>query len=459
VSPMQLAIVADDLSGAAECAAHALLRVSRSSVVLHGRPDPRDQIVTLDTDTRARGGDEASVRLRAAADLVRSAPVVVKKVDSLLRGNLAREIAALAGELGRMPVVAVANPALRRTVRGGILHIDGTPLHATELWGVEASDPPPSVVDALTPLPAVVIPQSVVAQGVEAVATALSGAARAGAVAVCDSLTEHDLSTIHAATLALTHETLLVGSGALVDVAVRALALEPCPPPERRSGLPSERGVGTEPGLASEPGLPPQSASHGAPPTPRVTSLLMVLGTRAPSTSAQLARVSERADHVEVIAPTDLLTDVAGVTARLSTAVSTIREARLVVLTIDPAAVVDATTSVRVVAALAEVAAAVVDRFGGVFLSGGETARAVLDRLGVRTLRVVAELDTGTVVSHRDGGAVVITRPGSFGGPDSLLHVAERLLDSHATPRGTPRSTETDSTAQAPQHVTPKENR
>ena len=429
MSPMQLAIVADDLSGAAECAAHALLRVSRSSVVLHGRPDPADQIITLDTDTRGRGGDEVSDRLRVAAGLVRSAPVVVKKVDSLLRGNLSREIASLAEELGRTPVVAVANPALRRTVRGGILHIGDTPLHATELWRVEASEPPRSVVQALAPLPAIVIPQSVVAEGVDAVATALGSAARAGAIAVCDSLTEHDLTTIHAATLATTHETLLVGSGALVDVAVRA--------------------------LAPEPGLPPQAVNERAPLTPRVTSLLMVLGRRAPSASAQLARVSERADHVEVIAPTDLLTDLAGVTARLSTAVSTIREARLVVVTIDPAAVVDATTSVRLVAALAEVVAAVVHRFGGVFLSGGETARAVLDRLDAQTLRVVAELDTGTVVSHRDGGAVVVTRPGSFGGPDSLLHVAERLLDS----RTTPRSTDTATTAHAPQHVTPKENR
>ena len=57
LSSMQLAIVADDLSGAAECASHALLRVSRSSVVLNGSPDPADRIVTIDTDTRGRPVD------------------------------------------------------------------------------------------------------------------------------------------------------------------------------------------------------------------------------------------------------------------------------------------------------------------------------------------------------------------------------------------------------------------
>ena len=110
---------------------------------------------------------------------------------------------------------------------------------------------------------------------------ALADALRVGAVAVCDSLTEQDLSTIHAATLALTRETLLVGSGALVDVAVRALA----PGPEL----------------------------HGGSPSRRLASLLMLLGTRAPAASAQLARIAGRADHVEVIAPTDLLADPEGV--------------------------------------------------------------------------------------------------------------------------------------------------
>jgi 4-hydroxythreonine-4-phosphate dehydrogenase len=390
----------------------------------------------------------------------------VKKVDSLLRGNLSREIASLADELGRTPVVAVANPALRRTVRGGILHIGETPLHATDLWRVEATAPPPSVVHALAPLRAVVVPQSVVAAGVGAVASALSELARAGAVAVCDSVTEHDLSTIHSATLALSHETLLVGSGALVDVAVRALA--------------------PESGLARESGLPRRPGGHSGPPTPRVRSLLMVLGTRAPSAQVQLARVAERADHVEVIAPADLLTNPADVAAHLAEVVSTSPEARLVVLTIDPAADIDGTMSSRLVAALADAAAHVAHHFDGVFLSGGETARAVLDRLGTQTLRVVGELGTGTVVSHRDGGAVVVTRPGSFGGPDSLLHVAERLLDSRGTHRSadvTPSSADVTPssadavpgssdtampgsiatitpaalTTHAPPHVTPKE--
>ena len=421
---MQLAIVADDLSGAAECAAHARLRVSRSSVVLHGAPDLADAVVTIDTDTRGRSGDEASDRMRITAARVRSAAVVVKKVDSLLRGNLAREIGSLAAELGRVPVVAVANPALARTVRGGVLHVGDTPLHATDLWRVEPTEPPLSVAHALTPLRTVVIPQSVVDEGIDAVAGALGDAARAGAVAVCDSLTEDDLSTVHAATLRLSTEPLLVGSGGLVDVAVRA--------------------------LAPEPGLRKGSSS------PRLASLLMLLGTRAPSVQTQLARVGGRADHVEVISPADLLADPEAVAAHLADVVSRSAGARLVVMTMDQAALVDGGTSARLVAALADAAAPLADRFAGVFLSGGETARAVLDRLGTSTLRVVCGLGPGTVVSRRDGGAVVVTRPGSFGGPDSLAEVADLLLEARSTdvraanPTGLPAGIAPDVPADVP---------
>ncbi len=109
-----LGIVADDLSGAAECAAHALMRVSRSSVVrsprLHSGPRADHAgararaVLTVDTDSRRRRRrgtlPARCARQRASS---RAAPVVVKKVDSLLRGHVAAEVAALADELAPRP--------------------------------------------------------------------------------------------------------------------------------------------------------------------------------------------------------------------------------------------------------------------------------------------------------------------------------------------------------------------
>src|SRR4051794_30921432 len=200
MAALSLGIIADDLSGAAECASHALLRVSRSTVSLAGAGaepatdpltvDTPALVVTVDTDSRRVDADAASRMVRAAASLVAAAPVVVKKVDSLLRGHVAVEVAALADELGRMPVVAVANPALGRIVRQGVLHVDGTPLHDTDLWEVEPGPVPRRVAEALRPLPTVLVPHETVLLGRAAVAEALVTAGRSGLVPVCDAVTE-----------------------------------------------------------------------------------------------------------------------------------------------------------------------------------------------------------------------------------------------------------------------------
>jgi 4-hydroxythreonine-4-phosphate dehydrogenase len=60
-------------------------------------------------------------------------------------------------------------------------------------------------------------------------------------------------------------------------------------------------------------------------------------------------------------------------------------------------------------------------------LTGGQTARAVLDHLGVRRLRPVAQPEHGIVVSLTDDGRLVATKPGSFGQDPTLTDLV-RLL-------------------------------
>ena len=220
---LQIGVVADDLSGATECAARAIVRVSRSSVLLNCFLPLTGEgvVVTLDIDTRSRDSAESTQRASAAARAVSHAPVVVKKVDSLLRGHLAAEVAAMAACLGRVPVVAVANPRLSRTVRGGVLHVGAAALHETDLWRAEPTPAPPSVSHALHPLSTAVVPQSTVSKGVSAVARALTDAATSGRVPVCDAHSDADLDTIRDAALLNWPEVLLVGSAAFADSAVR----------------------------------------------------------------------------------------------------------------------------------------------------------------------------------------------------------------------------------------------
>ena len=60
-------------------------------------------------------------------------------------------------------------------------------------------------------------------------------------------------------------------------------------------------------------------------------------------------------------------------------------------------------------------------------LTGGETARAVVDAMGITTLRPVHEIHHGAVESVTTDGRRVVTRPGSFGTADSLVAIVQYL--------------------------------
>ncbi len=443
---LALGIVADDLSGAAECASHALVRVPRSNVQLASlstrpaatAPGTVGTVVTVDTDSRGLDAEHAARAVRAAAPLVADARVVVKKVDSLLRGNVAAEVAALAEHLHRVPVVAVANPALDRVVRDGVLHVGGTPLHDTDLWVVERGPAPRRVADALHPLRVVLVSHATVLSGVEAVAVALVDAYRTGLVAVCDALTEADLDVVHAAAVSASAAhgsgTLLVGSGALADAAVRAL-------PDVRDSSPLGR-----PPEGHQRQTPAAGDTAYALRTGHCSSLLVVLGTRAPGVPAQIAQLEPLASETLLLAPDTVLDDPTGLQERLAA----LAAAGVVLVALDTAAPVDARRSRALTEALAAAVAPLLDRYDATFLSGGESARAVLDRLDVHSLDVIGEVETGTVVSRRPGGRLVVTRPGSYGDPASLVRVAEHVL-GHCSP--TARSTAPTHTA--PTHTAP----
>ncbi len=63
-------------------------------------------------------------------------------------------------------------------------------------------------------------------------------------------------------------------------------------------------------------------------------------------------------------------------------------------------------------------------------LTGGETARSVLDALDVADLVPVARIHHGAVHSRTPDGTAVVTRPGSFGDTDSLVRIVEHLRAS-----------------------------
>ena len=103
----KMVAIADDLTGAADCAASSAARGCRAAVLLHS-PDQRSEahwpeadILSIDANTRclpAEKGFESITRLVHLCDSQQrnnSAYVLFKKIDSTLRGNVSAELSAL----------------------------------------------------------------------------------------------------------------------------------------------------------------------------------------------------------------------------------------------------------------------------------------------------------------------------------------------------------------------------
>ena len=137
-----VAILADDLSGAAEAASAFLGRLPAPALHLQPGGLRHEGVTVVDLNTRTVPKTQAQNAVRRALDGIPPRVMVLAKVDSLLRGHVGPWAEVLA-ERGPV-VVAAALPALGRTVRGGVLHVEGLPLHQTRAWHAERSSPPAS---------------------------------------------------------------------------------------------------------------------------------------------------------------------------------------------------------------------------------------------------------------------------------------------------------------------------
>ncbi|MFD6992528.1 4-hydroxythreonine-4-phosphate dehydrogenase PdxA [Streptomyces sp. NPDC059943] len=381
--------VADDLSGAAETAAALLSRTTRTRVLLDPRtatPAPAGTTTVFDLDSRQLSATGAAARITAVMTGLAPGTLVLKKVDSLLRGNLAAEIAALAAT-GRGVLLAPALPTAHRTVRDGVLHTDGVPLHTGNAWRAETAPPPRSIAEALR-VPVALLGLTAVRGPAHLLRTALREALATGLPVVADAETDADLDTLLAAALDVDPRVALAGSGGLALALGRSLGSGPPAP------------------------LPP--------PGPAARPLLVVVGTAEPLAAEQVRRlVTDGAALYSLdpgaTYPGDPLPPLSPGTT---------------VLTLRRNGPPDPTAARTISRNLARTAATLLDSAPGpadLVLTGGETARRVLEALGVRELRPWGQVHHGAVLATTPDGRTVVTRPGSFGDADSLRLIARAL--------------------------------
>lgn len=142
-----LGILADDLTGACDCAAPFAARGARVVVCLQpAGPAPKSatwDVLVVNTDSRHQTAAEARARVRRGALLLRQGgwPLGFKKIDSTLRGHIGAELEELL-ELGVVRAwLAPAFPQQGRTVEAGHLLVHGAPL-AESAPGREGAPPP-----------------------------------------------------------------------------------------------------------------------------------------------------------------------------------------------------------------------------------------------------------------------------------------------------------------------------
>jgi uncharacterized protein YgbK (DUF1537 family) len=396
----RIVILADDLSGAADCAmaCHRAGMDAQVRLDLEASGAPVEALA-LDLDSRALSPGEAVGRTLATWDRVREG-ALYRKIDSTLRGHVALEIAATLQIAGpeAFALVCPAYPATGRAMRDGAIFVNGEPLAETEIWrlgGQGSTDLTTLLADeGLQPvslhLDAVRGPD---------LAARIDAAREDGAGAlVCDAETEADLEALVAAALPMSG-VVWVGSGGLTIPLAKALS----------PGLPSD----------------PKSVTRRAGPT------LVAVGSASSVSREQLALLAEDRRVLTLrVSPEVLLEGPDGPGWRPASRALVAAVGKpgkdTVAIAIDPAAPIDPGVGPALAAGLGALSGRQLGRFGALVATGGETARALLAAANVRCLDIHRELEPGIVVSQA-GALPVVTKSGAFGQEQSLVRAVQTL--------------------------------
>ena len=138
--PTQLLVLADDFSGAAEIAGIAFAFGLKTRLISRFEVLPDEDVLLINTDTRSLAPEKALEQLDS---IIQDFPLdfnflVFKKIDSVLRGHIIPEIQLLQKKLKFKRVfVLPANPSKDRKIISGKYYVRDIPLHQTSF----AEDP------------------------------------------------------------------------------------------------------------------------------------------------------------------------------------------------------------------------------------------------------------------------------------------------------------------------------
>jgi D-threonate/D-erythronate kinase len=419
-------VIADDLTGANDTGVHFIGPDHSVSVIVD--PDTVDTVISsetvvLNTNTRfATAADAYKTVLHGVARFRSHNPgVILKKVDSTLRGNIGSEIDAVmkAGDF-KVACVAPATPRNGRTVIDGICYIDGVPLNLTEI----ARDPfnPVSeadvrkIIEKQTSRTSGLLPIAVLRKGDEEITQYLESLLEEGVeIVVADAESIEDLRTIYRVFNQLSRPVLFVGSAGLFHA----------------TGMYSN-------GTAEDSVCPGRRIYGGT----GSGKTLFVVGSLMDTTLRQTERlVRDRGITRLTLSVQDLTRDSGAEIERLVRGLHDgfSRENTLILQTEGTLEKLEHKGD-AVGAAIGRIVAGLIRKrpIDSIVATGGDTAHNLLIALGVGVCDLVDEVAPGIPVAtivqaEAPGTTVFVTKAGSFGDENALTGVLDYLAEPQKT--------------------------
>jgi D-threonate/D-erythronate kinase len=407
-------ILADDLTGAADCAI-PFAKNGIDSIVTWGERDDAEEeqptVLSYNLDSRTVSASDAVARHRKVLDrCLRPGIKLYKKIDSTLRGHPGAEIAVTLQAMSSLAgtafgILAPAFPATGRTTINGRVRVGDQPLEDTEVWQRDHSYPNSDLVDMLATagVRAHKVPLDVIRSGVDTLKSTFDGVGAKGAlVAVCDAMTQKDLDTIVSASLPASEGTFFIGSAGL------AHSLASCMMGERLR--PIDKVCSTRGALI-------------------VAGSLAAVSRTAARSLAAIPNVRDVRVAPEILCDSSAEEERAAITRAVIDALEAGEDVLIEMLVGREPSL---SLGPRLAAHLSEMLEPAAMHMSGLVATGGETASALLSHFGVRGIRLVDEIDPGVClgVTLGDMCVPVVTKSGAFGDPESLIRILEYLRRS-----------------------------
>lgn len=453
-SGLKIGIVADDMTGANDTALPFFLRGAETGIMLNMEtaaetvdPDSGIRVWSVNTHTRHDDPNIAEGKVRHAVSVLKNrfeVDLFYKKIDSTLRGNLAHECLGFLDELeGDCVVVVPAYPEEKRLTVGGYQLMNSQPIEKTNiardpLCPVRTSHIPTLLEQSTSENIVGYIGLAKVLQGAAAILKELSELVSNGnKLVVMDATSAEDLDQIALALekIQKTHKVLPCGSAGLANALaknwLKGLEAEEDPAPLEQL---------TE--LCDQP-------------------VLIVNGSNSNLSRSQTRYLIENHQfyceksklQVFDLNPEKLL-GLVPIDADIESIVSALKEKHNVVVTsalkednyaktINLAKehnLSSEAASRKVEKLLSQLTEAVSKQVSvPLVLTGGETAAAICQSLGLQSLKILACAETSVPLMEplpkhfSDNIQTVVTKSGSFGNEATLVNTMQYLLQMEST--------------------------